>query len=70
MAKAAIDEVEVLRFFEEETLDRASLLFNIVADKMRARRAVENTEPTSAGVIKRRAKSIASAQPAENTPTE
>jgi hypothetical protein len=37
MAKTAIDEVEVLRFFETEPLDKATVLFNIVADKMQAR---------------------------------
>ena len=37
MARTAIDEVEVLRFFETEPLDKATVLFNIVTDKMRVR---------------------------------
>ena len=31
------DEVRILRFFEEEPLQKAELLFRIVADKMRKR---------------------------------
>ena len=31
------DEVWILRFFEEEPLQKAELLFRIVADKMRKR---------------------------------
>ena len=37
MAQTAINEVEVLRFFETESRDRAEAVFNIVADKMRTR---------------------------------
>ena len=37
MAKPVIGEVEVLRFFETEPLDKATVLFNIVADKMQTR---------------------------------
>ena len=32
------DEVRVLRFFEDEPIDKAELLFNIVAAKMHERR--------------------------------
>lgn len=32
MAKPPITEVEVLRFFENEPLDRTTILFNIVSD--------------------------------------
>jgi hypothetical protein len=31
------DEVRILRFFEEEPLEKAELLYRIVADKMRKR---------------------------------
>ena len=31
------DEVRILRFFEEQPLEKAELLFRIVADKMRKR---------------------------------
>lgn len=37
MANNAINEVDVLRFFEMESLDKATVLYNIVADKMRTR---------------------------------
>jgi hypothetical protein len=37
MAKTAISEVEVLRFFETESLDKAAVLYRIVADKMEGR---------------------------------
>jgi hypothetical protein len=37
MAQTGINEVEVLRFFEIESRDRAEAVFNIVADKMRMR---------------------------------
>jgi hypothetical protein len=38
MAKPAIaDEVAVLRFFEEEPIEAARVLFNIVSEKMRQR---------------------------------
>jgi hypothetical protein len=38
MAKSIIpDEVQVLRFFETGSLERAEVLFNIVSEKMRER---------------------------------
>jgi hypothetical protein len=37
MAKNTINEVDVLRFFELESLDKATVLYNIVADKMQTR---------------------------------
>ena len=44
MTKPVIDEVEILRFFETEPLDKATVLFNIVADKMRARLPANHEE--------------------------
>jgi hypothetical protein len=38
MSKPAItDEVQVLRFFEEGSIEKAEVLFNIVSEKMRER---------------------------------
>jgi hypothetical protein len=37
MAKRAIDEVEVVRFFETGSIDRAEVVFNIISEKMRER---------------------------------
>lgn len=52
MAKHACDEVEILRFFENESIDRATVLFNIVSDKMRTRLSGQDLasaiEPTRA----------------------
>ncbi len=31
------DEVRILRFFEEEPIEKAELLYNIIAQKMRTR---------------------------------
>ena len=56
MAQTAINEVEVLRFFETESRDRAEAVFNIVADKMRTRLQVEDIAPLSATPKKRRSK--------------
>ncbi len=38
MPRAERTEVGILRFFEEESLEKAETLFQIVADKMRLRR--------------------------------
>ena len=35
-----IQEVAILKFFEEAPLDKAEMLFHIIKDKMRARSAV------------------------------
>jgi len=48
MAQTAINEVEVLRFFEMESRDRAEAVFNIVADKMRARLQGDDAASSSA----------------------
>ena len=39
----ASDEVQVLRFFEDSSLETAQAVFNIVKEKMRARGAVNST---------------------------
>jgi hypothetical protein len=54
MAQTAINEVEVLRFFETESLDKATVLFNIVQDKMRTRLQGGDTTPSSNAPKKRR----------------
>ena len=56
MAQTAINEVEVLRFFETESRDRAEAVFNIVADKMRTRLQVEDAGSPLAAPKKRRSK--------------
>ena len=43
------EEVRVLRFFEDELIEKAELLFNIVAAKMHERR--ESKEQNSAGAV-------------------
>jgi len=43
------EEVRVLRFFEDEPIEKAELLFNIVAAKMHERR--ESKEQNSAGAV-------------------
>ena len=48
MRKQSLDEVEVLRFFETESLDKVTVLFNIISDKMRARIQPENQERAEA----------------------
>ncbi|HEY4360070.1 MAG TPA: hypothetical protein VGN17_03840 [Bryobacteraceae bacterium] len=71
MAKPAIDEVEVLRFFETESLEKASVLFNIVADKMRARVHGDSAQPAPMTSGRRRSKigKIPDAPSTEQTPT-
>jgi hypothetical protein len=54
MAQTGINEVEVLRYFEQEPLDRANLLFNIVQDKMRTRLQGDGALPSSTSPKKRR----------------
>jgi hypothetical protein len=56
MAQTAINEVEVLRFFETESRDRAEAVFNIVADKMRMRLQADDGGSPSFTPKKRRSK--------------
>ena len=56
MAQTTINEVEVLRFFETESRDRAEAVFNIVADKMRTRLQGDDAGSPSAAPKKRRSK--------------
>ena len=56
MAQTGINEVEVLRFFETESRDRAEAVFNIVADKMRTRLQGDDVASSSAAPRKRRSK--------------
>lgn len=37
MARSAADEISILCFFETESIDKAELLYKIVAEKMRER---------------------------------
>ena len=60
MAQTAINEIEVLRFFETESLDKASVLFNIVQDKMRTRLQGDEAVSSSNGPRKRRSSAIKS----------
>ena len=65
MPKAPMaQEVAVLNFFEEAPLDKAEMLFNIVKDKMRARRTAN--EP--AGVRKK--KEFPSGGPSDRAPAK
>jgi hypothetical protein len=69
MAQTTINEVEVLRFFETESRDRAEAVFNIVADKMRTRLQVEDAGSSSSAPKKRRSKGgTVSAQHPEISP--
>jgi len=71
MAKAAIDEVEVLRFFETEPLDKATVLFNIVADKMQGRLRGDSAEaPAIPGKRRARSGRIPAAETAESPSAE
>jgi hypothetical protein len=56
MAQTGINEVEVLRFFETESRDRAEAVFNIVADKIRTRLQGDDVASSSAAPKKRRSK--------------
>jgi hypothetical protein len=72
MAKAAIpDEVQVLRFFEEGTIEKAEVLFNIVSEKMRERLREPNEEhdrpPQSGSPRKRNASGSQRAAGVEST---
>ncbi len=46
-----MEEIQILKFFEEAPLEKAELLFNIVKDKMRSRMG---TNPKSTGSQKRK----------------
>jgi hypothetical protein len=70
MAKTTIDEVAILRFFETEPLDKATLLFNIVSDKMRTRLQVNQTDVSLPGKRRGRIGKIQSAQVSESIPSE
>jgi hypothetical protein len=65
MAQTAINEVEVLRFFETESRDRAEAVFNIVADKMRTR--LQGDDVTSSAAAPKKRRSRVSAAPAEKS---
>ena len=59
MAKTVIpDEVQVLRFFEQGSIEKAEVLFNIVSDKMRERLRIgegsEGTELPPSGAAEKR----------------
>jgi hypothetical protein len=56
MPKTAINEVDVLRFFETESVDKVTVLFNIVSDKMRARLNEDHAQPSSTPPERRRSK--------------
>ena len=56
MAQTGINEVEVLRFFETESRDRAEAVFNIVADKMRTRLQGDDAGSPAMAPRKRRSK--------------
>jgi hypothetical protein len=69
MAQTAINEVEVLRFFETESRDRAEAVFNIVADKMRTRLQGDDVTSSAAAPKKRRSKAATiPGQPPEISP--
>jgi hypothetical protein len=71
MAKTAISEVEVLRFFETESIDKAALLYRIVADKMEGRLRGSQTETSSIpGRGRRRAAQSPTASTIQPSPTE
>lgn len=44
------DEVRILRYFEEEPLEKAELLFPIIAEKMRKRMPPGRSAPKKKGV--------------------
>jgi hypothetical protein len=44
------DEVRILRYFEEEPLEKAELLFPIIAEKMRKRMPPGRSTPKKNGV--------------------
>jgi hypothetical protein len=69
MPKTAINEVEVLRFFESEPLDKAATVYNIVVDKMQARLRADHSEsPATHG--RRRGPKAADNPTPEPTSTE
>ena len=71
MAKTVISEVEVLRFFETESLDKATVMFNIVADKMQARLHGSHAEGLSAPERRRaRTGKTSTSEAAEQSPAE
>ena len=37
MAKPPVDEIHILRYFEDEPLEKAAIVFKIVSEKMRQR---------------------------------
>lgn len=70
MSKSSIaDEVQVLHFFEESSVEKAEIVFNIVADRMqerlRANAPVREGHGGSAGSGKRRA--VVAKQPTPGT---
>ena len=70
MAKSTINEVEVLRFFETESLDKASVFFNIVADKMRTRLDENSSESMPVEAAKRRARKTVEVELIESVPLD
>jgi len=52
----AMKEVEVLQFFEEAPIEKAETVFNIVSEKMRARRSAKMPEGST--VSKRQSKRV------------
>jgi hypothetical protein len=71
MANDTINEVDVLRFFEMESLDKATVLYNIVADKMRMRLSGDQAErPATTSERRRpRAAKVSASLPPEPTST-
>lgn len=67
MAQTEINEVQVLRFFETESRDRAEAVFNIVADKMRTRLQGDDGESPLIVPKKRRSKAATVAVPPPET---
>lgn len=70
MAKATTDAVQILRFFETEPIEKAEIVFRIVADKMRERLGTRHAEThaaakESAATRKRREESRVHASGAE-----
>jgi hypothetical protein len=72
MAKPMIDEVEVLRFFETESIDKVSVMYKIVADKMRGRLQADPINPLPTEPSQRRARKtqLPNAHALEPTPGE
>ena len=65
-----MDEVSVVRFFENGPIEKAEVVFNIVADKMKERLRSRNEPETESAVVARRrpASRTAASTPEDLTP--